>query len=154
MVIKNISNSCQKLILYWEQQGIPIISGDEKKVNDFEKINGFALPSDFKFFYALVNGMDRFFPNKTDKNGFLFYPIEAVLPAVLEPVFFNMENMTNVFLFGDYLQASWWYGFKVIDNDNYIIGILATDFFKPITNSLIEFLDFYMNDSDILYDYK
>jgi hypothetical protein len=154
MVIENISNSVQKLILYWKQQGIPTIPGDIKKVEDFEKLNGFALPPDFREFYALLNGMDRFYPNKTDKNGFLFYPIEAIVPAAAELANSKMENISTVFLFCDYMQVSWWYGCDMIDNDNYNIGIIATDSFKPISNSLTEFIELYISDSSILYGYS
>jgi SMI1 / KNR4 family (SUKH-1) len=155
MVIKSISNSIQTLIQYWKQQGISTLPGNPEKVEDFEKLNSFALPYDFREFYSLVNGMEGFYPNEIDKNGFLFYPIEAIVSAAVELPNSKMKNIGRIFLFCEYMHVSWWYGCDVIDTDNYNIGIIAgRNSFKPICTSLAEFIELYIIDSPVLYDYS
>ena len=154
-MVNSISDSVQILSQYWKEQGIMKTVSDIKKIEDSEKLNGFTLPSDFKEFYSLINGMEGLYPNEIDKNGFLFYPIEAVVPVAVECPNSKMENINRIFLFSEYLQVSWWYGCDVIANDNYSIGIIADrDSFKPICNSLVRFLELYMSDDPILYNYK
>ncbi len=47
----------------------------------------------------------------------------------------------------------WWYGYEVADDGSYTIGTVGTrDDYKPIANSLAEFLELYMVDAPILYE--
>jgi SMI1 / KNR4 family (SUKH-1) len=155
MGIKNITQSVQAIVLFWEKQKLKIAPGKLDKFEVFETRNGYKLPNDFREFYSKINGMEALYPNYTDDNGFLLYPIEAIIPANTEFKNSKMKNVDRVFIFCDYLQRSWQYGCEVIDINNYIIGIIPDiNTFKPISSSLIEFLELYMSDSPKLYDYN
>lgn len=155
MGVKNITQAVQTLIEFWEKQRLKIVPAKMDEIKAFQKRTGYELPSDFEEFYSQVNGMEGFYPNDIEENGFLFYPIEAVTPVIKEFKNSEMRNVSKVFIFCDYMHRSWWYGCEVIDSDNYIIGIIPDrNSFKPITHSLIEFIELYISDSSKLYDYN
>jgi hypothetical protein len=53
------------------------------------------------------------------------------------------------------MHSSWWYGIRMETNDIYSIVIIPYyGAFKVITNTLSEFIKLYMDDADVLYDYK
>jgi len=102
-----------------------------------------------------VNGMESLYPNQMDKDGFLFYPLEAVSSVNKEFPNSLLPNKENIFLFCEYMHRSWWYGVELKGNDNYMIGVLPdAHTFKPIVSSLADFLELYMEDSPVLYDYN
>ncbi|TXJ23515.1 MAG: SMI1/KNR4 family protein [Chitinophagaceae bacterium] len=155
MGVENITQAVQILIEFWKKQRLKIVPAKLDEIESFQKQKGYKLPSDFEEFYSHVNGMEAFYPNDIDENGFLFYPIEAVTPVVKEFKNSEMKNVGKIFIFCDYMHRSWWYGCEVIDGDNYIIGIISDrDSFKPITHSLSEFIELYINDSPKLYNYN
>ena len=78
MKVNEITQSIQKLKAFWGKEKIVIDSGNKEKVENFKLKRGSDLPSDFKEFYSHINGMDKYYPNYSDENGFLFYPIEFV----------------------------------------------------------------------------
>jgi hypothetical protein len=143
------------LIEFWKAQGITSTLNGWGKIDDIEQTKNLLFPEDFKQLYLQVNGMENLYPNETDAEGFLFYPVEAIIPATNEFKIGALANMDNVFIFAEYLHKSWWYGFEIINNDEYVIGIIPHENkFKPITNSLAEFIELYMEDSERLYDYE
>lgn len=109
-------------------------------------LKSIPLPIDFQQLYATANGM-----KDSDKEGFLLYPLEDIVSLETK---FNISNSnSNIYVFADYLQSSWWYGFRVLENGTYEIGIIPyEDKFKPITNSLFDFIELYLEDSAPLYD--
>jgi len=154
MGLEKIRESVLILTTFWDKQQIKFGRGSKEKIESFEKLKSYELPSDFKEFYSLINGMEEFYPNYMDDHGFLFYPIEAINPAIKEFKSSQMKNINSVFLFCEYMHRSWWYGCDVIDKDKYIIGIIPDkNSFKPICSSLVEFIELYVNDSSVLYDY-
>jgi hypothetical protein len=154
MGLVNIAQSVQTLIDHWVSRGVTISPGNRKKIEDFKISASYNLPKDFIEFYSRVNGMSALYPNETDENGFLFYPIEAVKPAIDEIKKTDIQNIDRIFVFCDYLQCSWWYGCNVINPDAYSIGIIANrNNFSPICSSLSEFIDLYISDSPRLYSY-
>ena len=113
------------------------------------------LPDDFIQFYSTVNGMQDFYPNEMDEEGFLFYPKEAVNAASAEFEHGSLRNNNRLFIFAEYMHKSWWYGDNVNSSEDYVIGIIPHEnLFKPITNSLSEFIELYLKDSFKLYDYS
>lgn len=154
MELGKVAQAVQALTTFWDNQQLKFEHGSKEKTERFEKLKGFELPSDFKEFYSLINGMEKLYPNDMDSNGFLIYPIEAINPARNEFKASQMGNINNVFIFCEYMHRSWWYGCDVIDKDNYVIGIIPDkDSFKPICRSLVEFIELYLSDSSVLYDY-
>ena len=157
MEIENLSLMISQLIVYWKKQNITISSMTFQEVTFIEKYNFLKLPNDFKELYTRANGMDKFYLDEFDEEGFLFYPIEEVVSTSVSPDFkkYKLINKEQTYLFAEYMHKSWYYAFKITENDEYIIGIIAyMDIFKPITNLLAEFIRLYIEDSPILYDYE
>jgi hypothetical protein len=133
------------LVTHLEKQNIPVSDNSMDKIEKIETEKSFQLPDDFKELYSIVNGMESSYPDKMDQNGFLFYPVEAVKSA---------SSDASILIFAEYLHKTWFYGVQSNGFGDYVIGRLTDDgIFKPITNSLSEFIEFYLNDSPKLYDY-
>jgi hypothetical protein len=110
------------------------------------------LPGDFVEFYLRANGMEDFYPNEMDNEGFLFHPVEALVSVSTEFSTSALANKERIFLFAEYMHRSWLYGFELLGDDDYMIGILEHEnSFQPITNSLAEFIELYIADSPKLY---
>ncbi|KMQ66237.1 hypothetical protein ACM46_01400 [Chryseobacterium angstadtii] len=155
MKIDHLKQRLTKLINFWKKQAIPVSSKSRQEIDEFQKNNNIHLPEDFVEFYSDLNGMETLYPNETDEEGFLFYPLEAVIPISNKFKDSRLINKEHIFLFAEYMHKSWWYGVEVINANNYIIGIIPEkDFFKPITNSFADFIKLYMDDSPKLYDYS
>jgi len=145
-----------KLISYWESQKIRLTVGVNKDtIKNFEQTKGINLPKEFFEYLQVVNGMELMYPNYTDTNGFLFYPLENLI--FFEDEFCNFQDNLNpgllgkkCLIFANYLQRSWWYG---ITADNSIVIIPNASEYKIVANSFFEFLELYINDLDTIYDY-
>jgi SMI1 / KNR4 family (SUKH-1) len=149
-----LKEAIENLTSYWKKQDIVVNPKPMNEIDNFQKKKKCLLPNDFQQFYSIVNGMGECYPNDMDKEGFLFYPLEAITSVQNELTWATMTNREMIFIFAEYLHASWWYGFELMTDGSYKIGIIATDNFKPITNSLSEFIALYMEDSPLLYDYE
>jgi hypothetical protein len=155
MEVKRNTKAIEILAEFWEKQHLEIAGAAPEEIITFEISKKCTMPSDFKEFYSRVNGMQSLYPNDTDENGFLFYPIEGLNPATVEFKNPEMANSNRIIIFVEYMYRSWWYGVDVIDKDNYVIGIIPyPSFFKPLCSSLSEFIELYISDSPKLYDYK
>lgn len=143
-----------KLLDFWRSQKIKISSKPLKEIELIERERNLKLPNDFKEFYSIVNGMIDLYPNEFDEEGFLFYPVNAILSANSEFLNCNLINKDKIFIFAEYMHKSWWYGFEFKERNEYIIGIISdSSSFKPVTNSLVEFIELYLENSHKLYDY-
>ncbi|MDF2188213.1 SMI1/KNR4 family protein [Paraflavitalea sp. CAU 1676] len=156
MISENLGTTIQKVSSYWESQGIKLeVVPPQAIVNTIQE-NGLSVPDDFKHFYSVVNGMP-FWPgySETDENCFLFYELKQI--TTLEKDLNRISCLPekdNVYVFADYMTRSWWYGYRYINEREYVIGIIPYhDTFTPITNSLEEFLQLYLEDSERLYQY-
>jgi SMI1-KNR4 cell-wall len=144
-----------QLIDYWISKKIRISTKSKEEINKIDRERKLQLPNDFKEFYIRVNGMEDLYPNEIDEEGFLFYPIEAIVSMSTEFKKFNFFKTDKIFIFAEFMHKSWWYGFQLNEKNEYMIGIIPDSLsFKPITNSLTEFLELYLIDSPILYDYS
>jgi hypothetical protein len=58
-------------------------------------------------------------------------------------------------IFAEFMHKSWWYAVKFSKyGEGYEIGIVSSaDKFKLITRSLGEFIQLYMKDASVLYEY-
>lgn len=138
-----------EMIIYWKTQDISLTKGcSDEAIMSFQESMNIVLPSDFVFFFKTVNGMESLYPNETDQAGFLFYPLNKIEA--------KKNGQSEIYLiFVDYMHRSWQYYLKILESDNYEIGITATEAsFKKITNSLTDFLEYYMSDDEVLYDWK
>jgi SMI1 / KNR4 family (SUKH-1) len=155
MEIENIDVIISRLVEFWRNQSIVIFTKTEQEIDNIEKNISFILPNDFREFYKNVNGMQMLYPNEIDNEGFLFYPVEAIISSSKEFHNTGIMNKEKTFIFAEYMHKSWWYGFELQSQDSYVIGIIPDkDTFKPITNSLIDFIQLYLEDSPKLYDYS
>ncbi|MEO5931179.1 MAG: hypothetical protein ABIR47_14700 [Candidatus Kapaibacterium sp.] len=104
--------------------------------------------------------MESYYPNYTDDEGFLFYPLEYLITMEEEfarnPLYTVTVTSETVILFAEYMNKSWWYGFKYnAEAGRYVIGIIPDkNRFKPIAGSLADFIRLYMVDAPDLYDYE
>lgn len=155
MVAERIVLIISRLVDFWISQKIKISTKTLEEIDLVERQRELKLPNDFKEFYSRVNGMGDFYPNEIDEEGFLFYPVEAIVSVNTEFETSNLINKHKIFLFAEYMHKSWWYGFELKEGNEYIIGIISDNSsFKPITNSLVEFIELYIENSPKLYDYS
>ena len=155
MGIEKLVLIINKLLDCWRSQKIKILSRSFQEIELVERELNLKLPNDFKVFYSMVNGMIDLYPNEFDEEGFLFYPIEAIVSVNKEFEDCNIINKDNIFIFADFMHESWWYGFELNERNEYLIGIIPhSSSFKPITNSLVEFIELYIENSPRLYDYS
>lgn len=156
MASARLTSILDKLVMHWEDQHIKITPRRPLNIALLEASKGITLPDDFKEFFRTANGMGSYYPNDMCDAGFLFYPLEGLVTSLEEfgPVDALQYNGT-VLIFAEYLHKSWWYGVMLNGKDGtYQIGIIpdrAT--FKPITDSLAVFIELYLRDDGVLYDY-
>jgi len=137
-----------KLLNHWERNNTAYRPGTGN-MNSAPGDTGIILPDDFRELYKNTNGTID-----CDHNGFLFYRREELTTMGSKFSLNRNDEFYNVVMFIDYMQASWWYGAAIKDN-SYEIGIIANEKrFKPITDSLETFINLYIEDSAILYDYS
>ncbi|MGV0752281.1 hypothetical protein [Empedobacter brevis] len=141
-MVNNLENNLKILELYWKNQNILTKPCENKIIHYYKNI----FPIDFIYLYSNINGMYSVYPNGSDLEGFLFYPLEYI-----------EKISNNIYIFADYLHVSWNYGIKIdsIKNNKYSI-ILITDLDNIndsliITNSLSDFIELYINDSPRIY---
>jgi hypothetical protein len=147
-----IKKALSDLQLFWENQNIKAIGKTIDSIKAFEQAKHIKLPEDFIEYFKTLNGMETLYPNDSDNNGFLFYPLEQ-LKFPHEKFGKADQKNKRLMIFIDYMQESWWYGFRILENAKYEIGIIpSVDIFKPITNSFSEFVEFYIHDNEILYN--
>ena len=155
MGLNKIKSAISLLIEYWEKQNIAIIPTSIREIERLMKKGIVSLPNDFKELYSHVNGMKNLYPNEIDKEGFLFYPIESIVSAAREFENSELRSKNKIYIFAEYMHKSWWYGLEMISDNNYVIGILPDkNTFKPLTHSLSEFIELYVENSSKLYDYS
>ncbi|MEO0584737.1 MAG: SMI1/KNR4 family protein [Bacteroidota bacterium] len=155
MVVERIILMIDLLIDFWRNQNIKILAKTPREIDIIERQKAIILPIDFRELYLRVNGMEEFYPNEIDDEGFLFYPLAELVSVNTEFENSSMINKEKVFIFAEYMHRSWWYGFEVTGSNEYLIGIISDNTsFKPITNSLAEFIELYIENSPKLYDYS
>jgi hypothetical protein len=157
-----LNNKLNELKQFWSQQNIRSEGNNLEYINSYESKLNIILPQDFKIFFQYCNGMIDKYPNYSDEEGFLFYPIENIVTAKIE--FSISPDMDKAFegnqcvIFMNYLHKSWWYGIlydKPLTNpENYSIIIIPDHSrYKVICRTLAEFIDLYIKDSLMLYEY-
>lgn len=158
---KMMQSAIDNLLIYWENQNIKSKGKKQDEIENIEARLKIKFPQDVKQYFQMVNGMEKLYPNYTDHEGFLFYPLEHLTTYQEE---FDLKS-TNEFMlnyqciiFSNYMQKSWWYGIlykKDESPDQYSIVIIPnSDSYKVISNSFAEFIAYYINDSPKMYDYK
>jgi len=145
-------SAIEKTISFWRGQDIPIIPKAIEEIRHLNQTKALHLPHDFIELYRRANGIP--FPPESDAEGFTFYPVETIVSAREELGADAPLGKRKIYIFSDYLVKCWFYGYEVMDDGSYTIGIIPADYkFKVITKSLTEFLELYMVDSETLYDY-
>ena len=81
MELTKIKQKVSRLIEHWEKQNIGIVPMSVNEIESLLKKNAIPLPNDLKEFYSKANGMKSLYPNEIDEEGFLFYPVEAIISA-------------------------------------------------------------------------
>lgn len=150
-----LEKTLSDLLFYWKEQNIKLTRGcSDKAVKLFESKMNIILPSDFVHFFKVVNGMELLYPNDSDENGFLFYPLQG-LKTIEANENKGISHLKDCLIFANYMQNSWEYYIKILGQNNYEIGIRpASDVFKSIANSLSKFIRYYITDDEILYTYE
>lgn len=155
-----LRQSINSLLEHWEKQGIKSVGRSVDEMALIETKLSISLPQDIKDYFRVVNGMEPLYPNYSDREGFLFYPLEKLTTYEKE---FGVKSAKALVgkqcvIFLDYLQKSWWYGILTEINEspnNYAIIIIPnTERYKIVATSFAEFIDLYISDSPMLYDHK
>jgi hypothetical protein len=149
-----------RLVAHWNTEKISGKAKSFLEIERFEKDNKVKLPSEFREYFTIVNGMENLYPNYSDSEGFLFYPLEHLktyeneLRSPLPKMYGGVADPYCV-IFADYLQKSWWYGMVLehASNSYSIVIIPSAGNYKILSNSFFEFLNMYIDDSAKLYDY-
>lgn len=150
--MKELKQSIDQLIEHWRKQDIIVSSKSPLVINTIEKQKSVLIPIDFKEFYSRVNGMESLYPNGSDEEGFLFYPVEEIIK--IRDEFEDYKLNEDIYIFADYLHKSWWYGYKIIKDNEYEIGIVPEkEIFIPISKKLSDFIEIYLSDSHKLYEF-
>jgi hypothetical protein len=154
-----LRHSIEELLRYWQEQNIVSQGVTAADIHKAEKRLGIKLPSDIIRLYERANGMETLYPNYTDKEGFLFHPIQELTTFDHE---FRHEgnegalNGSRCIIFLNYLQRSWYYGILIKPDrpDEYeIIIIPDASRYKTICASISEFIRIYISNSELLYEY-
>ncbi|RYY35369.1 MAG: hypothetical protein EOP46_10295 [Sphingobacteriaceae bacterium] len=139
-----------KLSNYLGINGI-YVNRDEQSVKYIMQLKGLQLPEDFIKFYQWFDGTE----DLDDFAGFFFYPLNELESANSKLRNADNPELNNVILFLDYLINCWWYGVRIVNECKYEILIVASENeYKVITDSLNDFIDLYLNDNNVLYDYS
>jgi hypothetical protein len=152
-----LNEAIEKLLEYWKKQKISSKPNSVEKIEETEKRLEIELPDDFKILFLRTNGLKDQYPNYTDKEGFLFYPLEFLIRCKDE---FNETNSitSECILFMNYLHKSWWFGVlidsKKVSKTYSIVIIPNSKEYKVITNSLSEFIKLYIEDREELYNHS
>jgi hypothetical protein len=65
-----------------------------------------------------------------------------------------LECKNRIFIFAEYMHKSWWYGYKIQNDESYVIGILPDEnTFKPFAPGLSEFIEMYIDNCSKLYEF-
>jgi len=150
-----IENSAKKMLEFWGKQNIFSPSNSLDDILYFEFSKTVQLPEDFRRLFMMTNGMVNLFPNYFDSEGFLFYPLQEITTLEEE---FNIERDSSdehCLIFAEFMHKSWWYAVKFSKSaDGYEIGIIPAAYkFKVITKNLVDFIDLYLKNATILYEY-
>lgn len=138
-----------ELISYWKASDVDFDINNQSESAELLG-NGFVnLPVDFVLFYKYINGT-----NDYDKEEFIFYKVQNLISLGQKFDLEKSNDLYDIVIFADYMHQSWWYGFRIINKYQYEIGIIpSSQKFKLITKSLTEFIEFYLKDSVMLYNF-
>lgn len=145
---------------HWQHQSILPALEPTADVVAIAQRNGVSLPADFAALYQRANGMALTGYQDFDEEGFYFPPVEALRSEPQELLVYSGRGVdrvaTTLTLFVDYMHTSWDYGFiPTASGTGYEIGIRpCLGEFKVITTSLATFLNLYLEDAMVLYDYR
>lgn len=145
---------------HWRHQSLLPALKPTADVVAIAKRNGVSLPADFSALYQCANGMALTGYRDFDEEGFYFPPVEALRCETQDLLVYSGRGVdrvaTTLTVFVDYMHTSWDYGFiPTASGTGYEIGIRpCLGEFKVITTSLATFLNLYLEDALVLYDYR
>ena len=147
--------AARQLLAFWRKQNILSPPNTLDDILHFEFSRSMQLPDDFRHLFLTTNGMVGLVPNYFDKEGFLFYPLEELMTLEDEFGITRDSAVEHCLIFAEFMHKSWWYAVKFSKNvDTYEIGIVSSaDKFKVITRNLGEFIQLYLNNASVLYEY-
>jgi hypothetical protein len=142
-------NTIFTLKKYWGKNGIVSVN-TEKDINKILATQNLALPYDFIFFFKHLNGT-----YDQDEEGFHFYKVENLTDMRRRFDLSINDSLNSIVIFADYMLECWSYGVKMNKEGEYEIGIISSSVnFKKISSSFDEFVQLYLMDSPILYEYE
>jgi hypothetical protein len=155
MEVIEIENSAKQLLEFWGKQKILSPPNTLDDILYFEFSKSMQLPEDFRRLFMMSNGMVNLFPNYFDNEGFLFYPLQELTTVEDEFDINRGSSVEHSLIFAEFMHKSWWYAVKFSKIvDNYEIGIIpSVGKFKVITRNLTEFIQLYLSDSPVLYEF-
>lgn len=152
----------ERLKAHWRSQGIALARASiESQIRDFESRYDVRLPLDFRDYFLCVNGMETYWPNAQDQQGYSFWPLERI-KAVPEEAgnhqygdrWSRVPGAKSLFIFADYLDWSWAYAIR-LGKDSlektsvFIIAKKETPI--EVAASFSDFVELYLVDSPTIY---
>ena len=142
----NFQANCQQLIQQWQGEDILLFAGaTEEEFAFLENCLGLKLPEDFRYFYALANGMER----NMDKYMFCLWPLTEIADrAVHYPK--TASGKTELIPFGDFLIDSHRYLLKTDGSGSYHITS-ENDLEERLADCFAHFIQRYLSEPQNLY---
>jgi hypothetical protein len=129
----------------------------EERIQAFERRENVELPQDVRTYLLTANGMDLAFRLGKDKQGFAFWPLEAIVRADVQagreaPPRIPRANIAEFYVFADYLDRSWEYAFKARGEDAGSVVLVdgVHDGYR-VASSFGDFLQAYLSEQIRLF---
>jgi hypothetical protein len=143
----------QEIADKWVAQGLSKRPGaSAEQIAEFEQRYSVLLPSDFRAYLQLVDGMNE----AMDDESFRFWPLAEIQPVdqVLEPIHTDRYWYPGCFIFADYLTWCWAYAIRLAGASSEVGNIFHCVRRRhspaPIAGSFSEFAERYIRNPDSL----
>lgn len=129
-------------------------------IQTFEHNNTLRIPVDMQEYFKEVNGMN----GRLDSSLFELYSFDEFIPIIAKygdwggipsyrDIQVTMNDHNNCFVIGNWMMHTFAYAIRlneILTTSNEVFIICGGDF-QVIANSFTEFLELYLEDSELLY---
>ncbi|WP_372365935.1 leucine-rich repeat domain-containing protein [Candidatus Uabimicrobium sp. HlEnr_7] len=142
----------RELTEYWGLEAEGIYGATVEELIEFEDKHELLIPPQLKLYLRYVEGPNEYTNYYEDDKEFRFWDLKRIrlfLEGQLEQISIYVPD--EMLCFADYLNWDWGYAIS-IDPENYgeIFLVTCGDQIK-IADSLFEFIEFYLEDTDEIY---
>lgn len=156
-----MENKLEPLKSLWRKQDLLSFKfANDADIQKFEHNNALYLPIDMQIYFKEVNGMN----GELDSSLFELYSFDEFVPLITKyedwkgvpsyrDIQFTMNYHKNCFVLGNWMMHTFAYAIRLNElptATNEVFIICGGDF-KVIASSFTEFLNLYLEDSELLY---